>query len=242
MFTHLHTHTEYSMLDGISRIPDLVKQVRGMGMESLAITDHGNLYGAVDFYSECKEAGIKPIIGCEVYVARNSRFDRNASERSPYHLVLLAQDNVGYRNLMQLVTLAQVEGFHYRPRVDKELLEKYSQGLICLSGCASAEVPRLIADGDLVEARQMIGWYKELFGEGYFLELQRHDHVEQLPAINAGLTAFSKELNIPLVVTNDSHYVRKGESPLQDVYICIQTNTTVNDEKRLRHGGRFLLY
>ena len=234
MFTHLHTHTEYSMLDGISRIPDLVRQVRGMGMESLAITDHGNLYGVVDFYSECKEAGIKPIIGCEVYVARNSRFDRNASERSPYHLVLLAQDNVGYRNLMQLVTLAQVEGFHYRPRVDKELLEKYSQGLICLSGCASAEVPRLIADGDLDEARRMIGWYKELFGEGYFLELQRHDHVEQLPAINAGLTAFSKELNIPLVVTNDSHYVRKGESPLQDVYICIQTNTTVNDEKRLR--------
>ena len=234
MFTHLHTHTEYSMLDGISRIPDLVQQVRGMGMESLAITDHGNLYGVVDFYSECKEAGIKPIIGCEVYVARNSRFDRNASERSPYHLVLLAQDNVGYRNLMQLVTLAQVEGFHYRPRVDKELLEKYSRGLICLSGCASAEVPRLIADGDLDEARRMIGWYKELFGEGYFLELQRHEHVEQLPAINAGLTAFSKELSIPLVVTNDAHYVRKGESPLQDVYICIQTNTTVNDEKRLR--------
>ena len=234
MFTHLHSHTEYSMLDGISRIPDLVYQVRDMGMESLAITDHGNLYGVVDFYSECKEAGIKPIIGCEVYVAHHSRHDRNAAERSPFHLVLLARDNTGYRNLMQLVTLGHVEGFHYRPRVDWELLEKYHEGLICLSGCASAEVPRLIADGNLEEARRQIVRYRELFGEGYFLELQRHEHVEQLPAINAGLTDFSKELGIPMVVTNDSHYVRQGESPLQDIYICIQTNTTVQDEKRLR--------
>ena len=234
MFTHLHTHTEYSMLDGISRIPDLVYQVRDLGMESLAITDHGNLYGVVDFYSECKEAGIKPIIGCEVYVAHNGRQDRNAAERSPYHLVLLARDNTGYRNLMQLVTLGHLEGFHYRPRIDNELLERYHQGLICLSGCASAEVPRLIAEGNPEEARRRMGWYREVFGENYFLELQRHDHVEQLPAINAGLTKFSQELDIPLVVTNDSHYVRQGESPLQDIYICIQTKTTVQDEKRLR--------
>ncbi len=234
MFTHLHTHTEYSMLDGISRIPDLVYQVRDLGMKSLAITDHGNLYGVVDFYSECKEAGIKPIIGCEVYVAHHRRQDRNAAERSPYHLVLLARDNTGYRNLMQLVTRGHLEGFHYRPRIDNELLEQYHQGLICLSGCASAEVPRLIADGNSAEARRRIGWYRELFGENYFLELQRHEHVEQLPAINAGLTEFSQKLDIPLVVTNDSHYVRQRESPLQDIYICIQTNTTVQDEKRLR--------
>ena len=234
MFTHLHTHTEYSMLDGISRIPDLVYQVRDMGMESLAITDHGNLYGVVDFYSECKEAGIKPIIGCEVYVAHRSRHDRNASERSPYHLVLLARDNVGYRNLMQLVTKAHLEGFHYRPRIDWELLEQYHQGLICLSGCASAEVPRLIADGRPDEARSKILQYRELFGEGYFLELQRHEHVQQLPAINEGLTTLGSELGIPMVVTNDSHYVRKHEAPYQDLYICIQTNTTVQDEKRLR--------
>ena len=234
MFTHLHTHTEYSMLDGISRIPDLVYQVRDMGMESLAITDHGNLYGVVDFYSECKEAGIKPIIGCEVYVAHRSRHDRNASERSPYHLVLLARDNVGYRNLMQLVTKAHLEGFHYRPRIDWELLEQYHQGLICLSGCASAEVPRLIADGRPDEARSKILQYRELFGEGYFLELQRHEHVQQLPAINEGLTTLGAELGIPMVVTNDSHYVRKHEAPYQDLYICIQTNTTVQDEKRLR--------
>ena len=234
MFTHLHTHTEYSMLDGISRIPDLVYQVRDMGMESLAITDHGNLYGVVDFYSECKEAGIKPIIGCEVYVAHRSRHDRNASERSPYHLVLLARNNTGYRNLMQLVTQAHLEGFHYRPRIDWELMEKFHEGLICLSGCASAEVPRLIADGNMDGARSRLLQYRELFGEGYFLELQRHDHVEQLPAINEALTRFSKELSVPLVVTNDSHYVRRHEAPYQDLYICIQTNTTVQDEKRLR--------
>ena len=234
MFTHLHTHTEYSMLDGISRIPDLVYQVRDMGMESLAITDHGNLYGVVDFYSECKEAGIKPIIGCEVYVAHRSRHDRNASERSPYHLVLLAQNNAGYRNLMQLVTAAHLEGFHYRPRIDWELLEQNHQGLICLSGCASAEVPRLIGAGDLDGARQKVLQYRELFGEGYFLELQRHAHVEQLPAINEGLTRLSNDLAIPMVVTNDAHYVRKHEAPFQDLYICIQTNTTVQDEKRLR--------
>ena len=234
MFTHLHTHTEYSMLDGISRIPELVYQVRDMGMDSLAITDHGNLYGAVDFYSECKEAGIKPIIGCEVYVAHHSRHDRNAAERSPYHLVLLARDNVGYRNLMQLVTLGHLEGFHYRPRIDRELLERYHQGLICLSGCASAELPRYIADGNLEEARRTLSWYRELFGENYFLELQRHDHVEQLPAINEGLTQLATAWDIPLVVTNDSHYLRQNDSPLQDIYICIQTNTNIQDDRRLR--------
>ncbi len=234
MFTHLHTHTEYSMLDGISRIPDLVYQVRDMGMESLAITDHGNLYGVVDFYSECKEAGIKPIIGCEVYVAHRSRHDRNASERSPYHLVLLAKNNTGYRNLMQLVTRGHLEGFHYRPRIDWELLQQYHEGLICMSGCASAEVPRLLADGRGEEARQKMLQYRELFGDGYFLELQRHEHVEQLPDINDGLTRLGRELEIPLVVTNDSHYVRQHEAPFQDLYICIQTNTTVQDEKRLR--------
>ena len=234
MFTHLHIHTEYSMLDGISRIPDLVARTKDLGMEALAITDHGSLYGVVDFYSQCLEAGIKPIIGCEVYVAHGSRLDKTGSERSPHHLVLLARDNTGYRNLMQLVTKAHVEGFHYRPRIDKELMDKYRQGLVCLSGCPSAEVPRLIADGNLSEANRVALWYKELFADGYFLELQRHEHVPQLEAINQGLTDMSRELGIPLVVTNDAHYVRQQDSALQDVYICIQTNTTIQDEKRLR--------
>ena len=187
MFTHLHVHTEYSMLDGISRIPDLVNQTKELGMEALAITDHGSLYGVVDFYSECKEQGVKPIIGCEVYVAHSSRFDRSGGECSPFHLVLLARDNVGYRNLMQLVTLSHLEGFHYRPRIDKELLEKYHQGLICFSGCPSSEVPRLIADGNMAEANRVARWYKDLFGDGYFVELQRHEDVPQLPEINQGL-------------------------------------------------------
>ena len=234
MFTHLHVHTEYSMLDGISRIPDLVDQTQRLGMESLAITDHGSLYGVVDFYSECKERGIKPIVGCETYVAHKHRTDRSNSERSPHHLVLLARDNTGYRNLMQLVTLAHLEGFHYRPRVDKELLERYREGLICLSGCPSAEVPKLIADGDLAGAQRAAAWYKDLFGDGYFLELQRHEDIPQLPEINQGLVTLGRELQIPLVVTNDTHYVRQDDANYQDVYICIQTNTNIQDPTRLR--------
>jgi DNA polymerase-3 subunit alpha len=233
-FAHLHVHTEYSMLDGISRIPDLVAHAKSLGMDSLAITDHGSLYGVVDFYSECMQAGIKPIIGCEVYVAHGTRFDKSGTERSPYHLVLLAQNNLGYHNLMQLVTLAHLEGFHYRPRIDKELLEQYHQGLIALSGCPSAEVPRLIVDGNLEEANRTALWYKQLFGDGYFLELQQHAHIPQLPQINEALIAMGRNLNIPLLLTNDAHYVRQNDSPFQDVYICIQTNTTVHDEKRLR--------
>ena len=233
-FTHLHIHTEYSMLDGISRIPDLVARTGELGMDALAITDHGTFYGVVDFYSACKEAGIKPIIGCEVYVAHGSRFDKQAAERSSNHLVLLARDNLGYRNLMRLVTQAHVEGFHYRPRIDSVLLEECHEGLIALSGCPSGELPRLLVDGDAQEAARVALWYKQLFGDGYFLELQRHEHVPQLPQLNKGLVALSQELAIPLVVTNDAHYVRQSESPLQDVYICIQTNTTVKDERRLR--------
>ena len=234
MFTHLHVHTEYSMLDGISRIPDLVAQTKELGMEALAITDHGTFYGVVDFYSACKEAGIKPIIGCEVYVAHGSHRDKTSSERSPNHLVVLARNQQGYLNLMQLMTIAHVDGFHYKPRIDKELLKKYGEGLVVLSGCPSAEVPRLIADGNMEEAARSANWYKDLFGDGYFLELQAHRHVDNLEQINEGIITLSKELDIPLVLTNDSHYVRQAESPLQDIYICIQTNTTVHDEKRLR--------
>jgi len=222
------------MLDGISRIPNLVARTKELGMDSLAITDHGTFYGVVDFYSACKEVGIKPIIGCEVYVAHNSRFDKDPSERSPNHLVLLARDNTGYRNLMRLVTKAHVDGFHYRPRIDKGLLEEFGQGLAVLSACPSAEVPRLLADGNDEAAAKAAAWYKERFGDGYFLEIQRHEHVPQLPKINEGLIAMGQKLDIPLVVTNDAHYVNQVESPLQDIYICIQTSTTVNDEKRLR--------
>ena len=233
-FTHLHVHTEYSMLDGISRIPELVSRTGELGMDSLAITDHGTFYGVVDFYSACRDAGIKPIIGCEVYVAHNSRHDKNPSERSPAHLVLLARDNTGYRNLMQLVTKAHVEGFYNRPRIDKGLLEEFGSGLVCLSGCPSAEVPRLLADGNYDGAVKAAGWYRELFGDGYFLELQQHQHVPQLEQINEGLLRLREDTGLPLVLTNDAHYVHQHQSGLQDIYICIQTNTTVRDEKRLQ--------
>ena len=234
MFTHLHTHTEYSMLDGISRIPELVQQTKELGMSSLAITDHGSLYGAVDFYSECKEQNIKPIIGCEMYVAHNNRFDKSPSERSPFHMVLLAKNNTGYQNLIRLVTKAHVEGFHYRPRIDKDLLYEHREGLICLSGCPSAEIPKLITESSIENAIKAASWYKDAFGENYFLEIQRHADVPMLPDINAGLLEIKKSLNIPLVVTNDAHYVHQHDAPFQDVYICIQTSTTIHDEKRLR--------
>ena len=234
MFTHLHTHTEYSMLDGISRIPDLVNRTRELGMDAMSITDHGSLYGVVDFYSECKEAGIKPIIGCEFYVAHGSRHDKTPNERTANHLVLIAKDNTGYRNLLRLVTRSHLEGFHYRPRIDKELLESHRQGLICLSGCPSAEVPTLLADGNYDDAKRQVGWYRELFGENYFLELQRHEHIEQLPRINDGLLRLHGDTGIPLLATNDAHYVRQADYQYQDVYICIQTGTNVLDDKRLR--------
>ena len=232
-FTHLHIHSEYSMLDGISKIPEMVATAKNAGMDSLAITDHGSMYGAVEFYSECKKEGIKPIIGCEVYMAHTSRFEKGQSERSPYHLVLLAQNHEGYQNLMYLVTKSHIEGFHYRPRIDKELLKERSAGLIALSGCPSAEIPRYILDGNLDKAEETALWFNEIFEGRYFFEIQRHADVPGLDDINSALIEMSDRLNIPLVVTNDSHYVHKHEHHLQDLYIAIQTNTTIHDEKRL---------
>ena len=233
-FVHLHTHTEYSLFDGISRIPELISVTGDLGMNAVAITDHGTLHGVVDFYSGCRDAGIKPIIGCEVYVAHGSRHTKDPSEKSPDHLVLLAQNNEGYRNLMQMVTKSHLEGFYHRPRVDRELLETHGSGLICLSGCASAEVPRLLADGMDAEATQAIGWYQELFGDRYYLEMQKHSGVEGLDRINDGLVKLHRNTGTPLVMTNDAHYVRRDQSDLQDIYLAIQTGTTLGEAGRIR--------
>ncbi len=232
-FTHLHVHTEYSLLDGLSRIAPMVQRAKELGMDSLAITDHGALYGAVEFYSECKSAGIKPIIGCEVYVAQGSRHSKTPADKSPYHLTLLAKDNTGYTNLIQLVSKAQLEGFYYKPRIDQELMEAHHQGLIALSGCPNAEIPRLIIQGNMEEAKKRARWFQELFGN-FYLELQHHDHVPDLEPLNRALVPMSRELDIPLVLTNDCHYVSKEDAPIQDLLICIQTNTNIRDEKRLR--------
>ena len=233
MFTHLHVHTEYSMLDGLSRIQPLVERARELDMESLAITDHGGMYGAIDFYRIAKAAGVKPIIGCEMYVAPGSRHDRDPQHKTPYHMTVLAKNNVGYRNLVKLVTKSHLEGFYYRPRVDRELLEEHHDGLVVLSGCPSGEVPSLIAQGRLEEAGATAGWYREVFG-GYYLELMEHGGVPDLPAINQGLMQLHADTGIPLVATNDSHYVRQEDARLQDILMCIHTNTNVTDEKRLR--------
>ena len=233
LFTHLHVHTEYSLLDGLSRIVPLVSQARELGMDSLAITDHGNMHGAIDFYLAAKDAGIKPIIGCEMYVAPGSRHGRDPSDKSPYHLTVLSKDLTGYTNLIKLVTVAHLEGFYYKPRVDREVLERHHEGLIVLSGCPSGEVPRLILQQRMEEARDAALWYREVFGD-YFLELMTHGDVEELPAINDGLLDMHRALGIPVVATNDAHYVKQQEAPLHDVLLSIQTNTNVHDEKRLR--------
>ena len=221
------------MLDGLSRLEPLVHRAKELGMDSLAMTDHGGMYGAINFYRIAMEAGIKPIIGCEMYVAPGSRHDRDPNDKSPFHLTVLAQNSTGYHNLIKIVTKSHLEGFYYKPRVDRELLEQHGEGLVVLSGCPSGEVPRLIKDGRMDDAAAAATWYRERLG-GYYLELMEHGGVPELPAINKGLMELHRGLGIPLVATNDSHYVRKEEAYLQDILICIHTNTNVNDEKRMR--------
>jgi len=237
MFTHLHVHTEYSLLDGMCRIPQLVSRAKGLGMDSLAITDHGVMYGAIQFYLAAREAGIKPIIGCEAYIAPNSRSSRDAGDRNNYHLVLLAKDQTGYRNLIQLITRAHLEGFYYKPRIDKELLEQYHHGLIALSGCISGEVPRLTLEGRLQEAKQAALWYKQTFGD-FYLEIMRHP-IPELEQINQGLISMSSELDIPMVATNDVHYINQEDASAHDLLLCIGTNSSIHDEKRMKMAGDF---
>ena len=233
MFTHLHVHTEYSLLDGLCGIEPLVARASELGMDSLSITDHGVMHGAIDFYKTSMAAGIKPIIGCEMYVAREDHKGRDASEKSPYHLTVLARNVQGYKNLLKLVTTAHLEGFYYKPRVDRGLLERHHEGLIVLSGCPSGEVPDLLAQGRMDEAKSAAAWHREVFGD-YYLELMEHGGVPELPAINEGLRRLHSDTGIPVVASNDAHYVRKEEARLQDVLVCIHTNTNVNDPKRLK--------
>ncbi len=238
MFTHLHVHTEYSLLDGMCRIPSLIAKAKELGMDSLAITDHGAMYGVIEFYQAAKEAGIKPIIGCEIYIAPNGRLSRNAGDKNNYHLVLLAKNRTGYQNLIQLTTKAHLEGFYYRPRVDKELLEQHREGLIALSACFSGEVPFLILNRQHDEARQAALWYQRTFGD-FYLEIMRHP-VPEAEVVNNSLVQIGRELNIPLVATNDTHYINREDASAHDLLLCIGTNTTVNDEKRLKMAGDFL--
>ena len=238
-FTHLHVHSEYSLLDGMCRIEELVARAKELGMEALAITDHGVMYGVIEFYNVAKKHGIKPIVGCEVYVAPQARFERGSRRRSrPFHLVLLARNETGYRNLIQLTTRAHLEGFYYKPRVDRELLREYSAGLTALSGCMSGEIPRLVQQGRLDSARDAVCWYRDTFGEhSFYLEVQRHVAQPEMEAVNEALLTLGRELGAGVVATNDVHYVHQADAAAHEVLLCIQTGTTMDDPKRMRMGG-----
>lgn len=238
-FVHLHVHTEYSLLDGSNKIKEYVKRVKELGMDSAAITDHGVMYGVIDFYKAAKEAGINPIIGCEVYVAPHSRFDRELTggEDRYYHLVLLAENNVGYANLIKIVSKGFTEGYYYRPRVDFEVLQQYHEGIIALSACLAGEVPRLIQKGLIDEAKKTAKKFEECFGKGnYFLELQDHGIPAQ-QMVNSALLNMSKELDIPLVATNDVHYTYAEDAQPHDILLCLQTGKKLADEDRMRYEG-----
>lgn len=238
-FTHLHVHTEYSLLDGSNKIKEYVKKVKELGMNSAAITDHGVMFGVIDFYRAAKEEGIKPIIGCEVYVAPNSRFDKELTggEERYHHLVLLAENNTGYANLMKIVSRGFTEGFYYKPRVDMEVLQEYHEGIIALSACLGGEVQRYIQKGLVDEAKKVALKYQNCFGEGnFFLELQDHG-IPQQKTVNMTLLSMSQELLIPLVVTNDVHYTNKEDAKPHDILLCIQTAKKVTDPDRMRYEG-----
>ena len=238
-FTHLHVHTEYSLLDGSSKIRELAARAKELGMDSMAITDHGAMYGVIEFYRAAREAGIKPIIGCEVYVSPGSRFDRENvhGEDRYYHLVLLAENNEGYQNLMKIVSKGYVDGFYYKPRVDEEVLRKYHTGIIALSACLAGEVPRFLERGLYEEAKAATLKYLDIFGEGnYFLELQDHG-IPMQKMVNQGIVRLSGELNIPLVATNDCHYINAEDWEAHDILLCIQTGKKVSDENRMRYEG-----
>ena len=238
-FTHLHVHTEYSLLDGSSKIRELTARAKELGMDSLAITDHGVMYGVIDFYKAAREVGIKPILGCEVYVAPGSRFDRENvnGENRYYHLVLLAETNKGYENLMKIVSKGFVDGFYYKPRVDHELLETYHEGIIALSACLAGEVPRYLSRGMYEEAMRAARRYEAIFGKDhFFLELQDHGIPEQ-KMVNQGLLRLSQETGIGLVATNDIHYTFAEDEKPHDILLCIQTGKKVADEDRMRYEG-----
>ena len=243
-FTHLHVHTEYSLLDGSSKIKEITSRAKELGMKSLAITDHGVMYGVIDFYKAAKEVGIKPILGCEVYVAPGSRFDKQPgeSESRYYHLVLLAENNTGYKNLMKIVSRGFTEGFYYKPRVDYEVLEQFHEGIIALSACLAGEVQRYLARGMYEAGCEAAKRYEGIFGKGnFFLELQDHGIPEQ-KYVNPQLIRMSQELGIDLVCTNDVHYTYAQDADAHDILLCIQTGKKVTDENRMRYdGGQYYL-
>ena len=238
-FVHLHAHSHYSLLDGLSKVPELIAKAKALGMPAVALTDHGVMYGLVEFYQEARRAGIKPILGVEAYVARNKHTDKRPNvDARPHHLILLAKNQTGYKNLIKLTTIAHLDGFYYRPRIDHELLERYHEGIICLSACVNGEVASQIISGDLKKAEEIARWYLALFGEGnYFLEVQHHPSLSQQALANQGVFELAKKLSIPVVATCDSHYLNREDDYAQDVMLCIQTKKTLADTDRMSYIG-----
>ncbi len=239
MFVHLHNHTHYSLLDGLTKIDEMISRAKEEGSNAVAITDHGVLYGAIEFYQKCKKAGVKPIIGMEAYLAPASRHDKNTrADGRSYHLVLLAENNVGYKNLIKLVSLAHLEGFYYKPRLDWELLTQYHEGIIATSACLGGEISQLILSGQLDKAKKRIKEYSELFGsDHYYLEIMDHPELEGQDKVNNQLIAFSQELGVPLVATNDVHYFRPEDAEAQDILLCLQNKKKIDDVDRMRMIG-----
>ena len=233
-FVHLHIHSEFSLLDGANRIKDIPVRAKELGMKAIAITDHGVMYGVIDFYKACKKEGIKPIIGCEVYVAPRSRFDKEPGvDKQYYHLILLAKNNQGYKNLSKLVSIGFTEGYYYKPRIDLEVLEKYHEGLIVLSGCLAGAVNRALLEGQIEKAEEIALWHKNVFGEDYYIEIQNNGIREQVLA-NQKLIQLARKLNIPLVATNDAHYLKKEDAYNHEILLCIQTGKRMSDEDRMK--------
>ncbi|HOU14195.1 MAG TPA: DNA polymerase III subunit alpha [Anaerolineae bacterium] len=231
-FVHLHTHTEFSLLDGLSSVQALATYAAELGMSALAITDHGAMFGVVDFYKACKSAGIKPIIGVEAYIAQNSRYDRDHNEK-PYHIVLLAQNQAGYQNLLKLASIAQLEGFYYKPRIDKDVLAQHSEGLIALTACAQGEIPQLLFQGQIDQARAAVRWYQTQFPDRFYFELQSH-LIPEFDPVYRQMVELGREMGVPLVATNDIHYAKREQADAHDVLLCIGTGKTVNESNRMR--------
>src|SRR5258708_7663550 len=252
-FVHLHLHTEYSLLDGLSKIGKLMARVKEMNMDSVAITDHGTMYGAIDFYKKAKQENIRPIIGVEAYTILGDHNEKPEKERYNYnHLLLLAKDEEGYKNLMKITSIAHLEGYYFRPRIQREVIEKYSKGIICTSACVRGEIAQAIINSDYNLAKKTAKWFVDVFGKDYYLEIQRHEYEKYVltaPAemkddlkhqaetekiVNEGVIKLSREMGIPIIATNDAHYINKEDASAQDVLVCVATGRKVSETKRIR--------